>query len=283
MTTQISGILDSKKYEWRGGALTPLSVANHRERMTGMGTVRIPLSSRKYPNLYAIIDEEDYELVNQYRWHPWKPDDRRAYASAGRHGPKMHRLIMDAPSGVLVDHINHDGLDNRRCNLRLADHFGNAQNAMMQVTNRTGLKGVYPMRSGWQAKIDVGHTRVHLGTYTTREAAASAYDHAAIEYHGEFASTNVSLGLLLPADLISENNLQSYRNTSASTYRGVLWEKRRSKWIASVTVNRRPKYVGQFDSEIEAAKAYDAAALKFLGASARLNFPAVASATKDGK
>jgi hypothetical protein len=96
-----------------------------------VATVSIPLASRKYPDLVTFVDEEDYERVSRYRWHPFHTE-RSIYAQVtitdaeGRdHSLLMHRLLMDAPKGVQVDHIDGDGLNNRRrTNLRLATLVG---------------------------------------------------------------------------------------------------------------------------------------------------------------
>jgi hypothetical protein len=100
----------------------------------------------------------------------------------------MHRLIMAAPDGIGVDHINGDGLDNRRANLRLASQRDNSANMAVRASSATGFKGVSWKRRNrkWQAQIG----RTYLGIFASAEEAARAYDHAAREAWGEFAHLN---------------------------------------------------------------------------------------------
>ena len=154
----------------------------------------IPLTQE----LYALIDGNDYEWLNQWKWcaNYIKPN----YCCARRKAKKnkriiyMHRLIMTAPSNMQVDHINHNGLDNRRLNLRLVT---NTQNAWNQRSAGGGskYKGIYwNLRDRlWYANIMKNGKRVFLGCYKTEITAAKAYDKTAREYFGEFACLNFQL------------------------------------------------------------------------------------------
>lgn len=158
----------------------------------------IPLTRGKV----ALVDDEDYELVNQYKW----------YALNGRGGfyaartikkitkIRMHRLILGLKKGELCDHINHNGLDNRRCNLRVVDYHQNSMNR-----------------------------RKCLG--------------------------------------------------KSSKFKGVVWDKRKyvKKWKVMIGFNGKLHFLGYFDDEIEAAKAYDKAAMQYFNGYAKLNFPVVDS------
>ena len=101
----------------------------------------------------------------------------------------MHRFLLDAPVGLVVDHINHDGLDNRRSNLRLATYAQNAANRRRGKTN-SGYKGVTWTGTAWSAAAFVRGKRRHLGTFGTPADAARAYDRAIQNEYGEFACTN---------------------------------------------------------------------------------------------
>jgi len=167
-----------------------------------MGTVRIPLSSRKYPNLYAIIDEEDYELVGQYSWSPRSQDQRyaQAYIGGGRKDRRvvlMHRLIMGFPKTGMIDHIDGDGLNNSRSNLRLVTPGENTVNTLILPKGISGFKGVTQSRSGrWRSRF----RRHVIGTFTSPVAAAVAYDRYARSVYGDFVKTNEDLGLLTPSE-----------------------------------------------------------------------------------
>ena len=104
----------------------------------------------------------------------------------------LHRLVMDAPKGVQVDHIDGNKLDCRRTNLRLCTHAGNMRNSRMRKNNTSGRKGVsWHRRYGkWQAQIRVNGKLIFLGYFECLDAAAAAYDNAAIEHHRDFALTN---------------------------------------------------------------------------------------------
>jgi len=158
---------------------------------------RIQLTQGKY----AIVDPEDYERLNKYKWHAVKSKNtfyavRRIHIGKNKWKHiKMHREILDPPDHLYVDHINHKGFDNRKANLRTATHMQNSYN------------------------------RIH------------------------------------------------FRKNSSSKYKGVSWKKRTKKWNVQISHNGKSKFIGSFDNEIEAAKAYDEAAKKYHKEFAVLNFP----------
>lgn len=159
-------------------------------------TVSIPLNSRKYPGLFALVDDEDFPLVAGYRWHPFK-NRRNFYAIANTRKPdgtlttvKLHRLIL--PDAKIIDHINHDGLDNRRENLREATNSQNNANQQKMLGTSSGFKGVYWHKQAdkWRAQIMFNRKYKHLGLFASEIEAAHAYDNAARELFGEFAHLN---------------------------------------------------------------------------------------------
>jgi hypothetical protein len=158
-----------------------------------MAVREIPLTRGKV----ALVDAEDYESLAGYRWHA-APKGGTWYAErAGRlseGGPRtvcMHRVILSAPPGLMVDHIDGDGLNNRRSNLRLATHAQNGQNQRRSRANASGFKGVsWSSRVGrWQAAIRIAGRKVFLGYYGTPEEAHTAYSAAVEKFHGEFGRT----------------------------------------------------------------------------------------------
>lgn len=160
------------------------------------GTARVELRRRNKPSLWAVVDLADLERVQRYRWHSVKIRQRTyAQTTIRRNGGKthiyLHRYILDAPARALVDHVDHDGLNNRRSNLRLATATGNVRNARLRSDNPSGYKGVAQTPSGrWRARIVVEGKRIWLGTHVTAGDAACAYDAAAREYFGQFACLN---------------------------------------------------------------------------------------------
>ena len=156
---------------------------------------RIPLTRGKY----AILDPSDYYIHARYKWHAVK-GSRTFYAvrqlCLGRRRTKpvnMHRLIINAPEHLYVDHINQNGLDNRKANLRLATRDQNARNVPKRETPTwSKYKGVSfrkPTRK-WCATIFANDKNKHLGYFRSETDAAKAYDAAAKKLHGEFASLN---------------------------------------------------------------------------------------------
>ena len=145
----------------------------------------------------AIVDDEDFERLSGWKWHAMNAARTRVYAATSRikNGVRvhmtMHRMLM-APllaAGMEVDHINGDGLDNRRCNLRICTRAENARNNRTPCTNRSGFKGVsfYKRRGVWRSHITVNGKFHHLGYFSTAENAHAAYCEAAKRLHGEFA------------------------------------------------------------------------------------------------
>jgi hypothetical protein len=142
-------------------------------------------------NHVAIVDDADYETLSQFRWHV-EVDGRRLYArrnrSRGRH-VSMHTTLM--PGVPQVDHVNTDGLDNRRANLRAATDTENARNRNKWLRPTSSqFKGVHRIPAGWRARIGVAGRRLSLGVFDDEAAAARAYDEAALTHFGAFARTN---------------------------------------------------------------------------------------------
>ena len=151
----------------------------------------------------AIVDLEDYERISRFKWNINKSRHtsyavRTTRASEGKRGNHiiMHREILLTDEAV--DHINRNGLDNRRANLRPATRSQNSRNASKRSDNTSGFKGVgiYKPYGNWRARITVETgKRITVGYFKTPLEAAIAYDEAAIKYHGEFASLNFPEGV----------------------------------------------------------------------------------------
>lgn len=144
----------------------------------------------------AIVDNDDYELLNQYKWHVNAQGylSTRIYTGTGRDNNtayfiRMHRLVMNAPDDMVVDHIFGKKFDNRKTQLRLATGGENNRNRGKQTNNTSGHKGVsWHKKAGkWTAQIDINHKHHYLGLFTNLEDATEAYKQAATKYHGEFA------------------------------------------------------------------------------------------------
>jgi len=144
----------------------------------------------------AIVDEAYLPLLEGRSWDAFVVKGK-CYAHAidpGRCGILMHRLLMNAPDGIQVDHKDGNGLNNTRTNLRLATGQQNLRN-MRKHRGKSQYKGVTFVpkctKRPWTAQISPGDSRCkHLGSFATELEAAKAYDRAAKELFGEFACTN---------------------------------------------------------------------------------------------
>ena len=142
---------------------------------------------------FALVDDENYEWLNQYKWSISKGYPARRLKRGNKTHISMHRLIMNFPKGKEIDHINGNRLDNRKVNLRIVTRAGNMQNRGLSKVNKTGFKGIYffiPNKK-WQAHIRFNRKKIHLGYFVDKKEAARAYNWAALKYFGQYANINI--------------------------------------------------------------------------------------------
>jgi len=144
--------------------------------------------------LVAQVDDEDFSYLNQFKWYA-KKDKKTIYVIANKtqknnlHESSMARLIMKTPDDLEVDHIDHNGLNNQKSNLRNCSRNENMQNKTS--SSSSGYLGVHINRNKYiVAHIKIKNKMAHLGTFKTIEDAAKAYDKKAKELYGEFANLN---------------------------------------------------------------------------------------------
>ena len=132
----------------------------------------------------TLIDLDDIDKVKQYRWHLRD----NGYVICESKKIRLHRLIMNCPDDKIVDHINHDKLDNRKSNLRICTHQQNNMNVSKHTNNSSGTPGVYrDSRSGkWVAQIRYNYKKISLGSYDTLEEAKEARKQAEIDIFGDY-------------------------------------------------------------------------------------------------
>jgi len=174
-----------------------LLVLLYRRLRYGYTFRRIPLSQGKY----AIVDTDDYVWLSKYRWYAARGGNTY-YATRGQWSKTqkrrltitMHRIIIEVPEGMFVDHINHNGLDNRKANLRLATPVDNARYARYPKINTSSkYRGVWYNKQNrkWRATIVVNRKRKQIGYFKHEIDAARAYDQAAKKYFRDFAILNL--------------------------------------------------------------------------------------------
>ena len=156
---------------------------------------RIPLTQGRF----AIVDPQDYVCLRQYKWRLCRTKGKNVFYAersirlpGGKYSRLlMHRQLIKAPAGYVIDHINGCGLDNRRANLRLATAAQNAWNSRKR-NSRSGYKGVFFAKDKglWRTVIVFHGERKHLGYFADKIDAAKAYDAAARKYYKEFARPN---------------------------------------------------------------------------------------------
>lgn len=156
----------------------------------GDGTYSVPLTQGQL----ARIDSADVPIIEGRSWCANQSGSTfYAMANLNGKGVLMHRLIVDARPGEITDHMNGDGLDNRRCNLRICTNSQNMANRTgLPSNNKTGYLGVYPYKKTTRffARVNHGKSAFFSKSFPTAEEAARERDRMAKEIFGEFARLN---------------------------------------------------------------------------------------------
>ena len=213
----------------------------------------------------VIVDDEDYDWSMALA--PWYATPsgyaiNTSGAAVREFGTRlMHRMLLDAKKGVPIDHINGNGLDNRRENLRFVTPAQNHMNRHIPKRGSTSkYKGVYwgKKHKKWVARIGIDGKTFHLGNLDSEEDAALLYDAAARLLFREFSCPNfpemASSQHLI--DLASRRLQGEKTRVCSSSFVGVHWQKEERKWISSIRIGGKKVCLGRFTSEEEAAKVY---------------------------
>lgn len=223
---------------------------------------QIPLNDKKY----AIVDDCDYEALSQYHWFII-PDGCNPYVCAKQGGQhvRMHRIIMNATEGQIVDHINGNTLDNRRSNLRVVTPSQNAMNRRRRADNSSGHVGVcyVSTKQKWFAYITVQGKKKILGQFQNKEDAIEARKKAEKIVFGDFARLEKHKERpYIPHSGVAHpiQNRAGKRNKSGR--KGVKFAPHRNKqnpYSVRITCNRKQIHIGYFKTFEEACAAREKA------------------------
>lgn len=230
--------------------------------------VEIVINSKKHGIQKILLDDDDFEKVSKYNWYV-KINDNVLYAysnlyidSKWKASIIMHRLILGVTDKkIKIDHKNHNGLDNRRENLRLCTDKQNMHNSRPRKNTSSKYKGVSKKDKIFIAQIHKDKTNSKLiGYFNTEEDAAKAYNIVAKKEYGEFAYLN-------NIDDWENFDIESNKRqlNPSSKYNGVFKRKDRKNWSVSIYHNNKNIVIGDFKSEQDAARAYNIKALELYG------------------
>lgn len=145
----------------------------------------------------SLVDDEDFDKVNEIKWQA-KKHGQTVYArglvvvNGIKKSVYMHRYLLSVYDKTIeVDHMDNNGLNNQKINLRQCTHLLNGKNRSVNINKKTKYKGVTLQRPGtFQVRITLNKKQIQLGYFKNELDAAKAYNNAAIKYHGEFAKLN---------------------------------------------------------------------------------------------
>lgn len=238
--------------------------------------MELSIFSKKYGAKTVLIDDEDYDLIKRIKWNIAHDDEDDVYYARGRVKKKdlgkynqsyvrMHRIIMNAPRDKQVDHVNHNGLDNRKENLRLSDQKQNSANMRLAKDSTTGFKGVTYQKKKklYKVRLRVNYKLIYGGMHKNIYKAALMYNELAKKHFGEFACLNQ-----LTNEQIEEAKKEMPMRILSSNktgYRGVCIRENTSDniYVATLRIDGKNKNLGYFSTPEMAAKAYNEAVIKY--------------------
>lgn len=168
----------------------------------------IIVDSKKYGIKHILVDDEDYELLNKYKWYIRKNRNCFYATRKSRYGVygnrqcsvvEMHRFILNMfDRKIFIDHIDHNGLNNTKLNLRECSAQENNFNSLPRKNKTSKYKGVHFNKTNnkWRVCVTKNRKRIHIGFYTCEHEAAYNYDKHSIDAYGEFAYLNFKYPML---------------------------------------------------------------------------------------
>lgn len=201
------------------------------------------------------------------------PKNNYKHKKTGLFSSSLHKILIQPDSlgrSVVVDHIDGNKFNNQKSNLRICTHTENMRNRKVhkkRTENPSRYKGVFwdCKLTKWRAQIQIdGKRRVSIGCFTDEDAAANAYNYYALYYYNEFAMLN-------DCKYMDKDQWMGYssKKNLTSLFKGVSFCN--GKWIAQICHNYQKIKIGDYESEIDAAIAYNQEAMRLKGKRARLN------------
>ena len=153
---------------------------------------KIDISTQKFPDTFALVDDKDYDWLNQWKWTSWEGYGTIYACRMDGTLIFMHRVILETPPDKLSDHRDGNGLNNQRYNLRICSKSENSRNCKKHCKSSSIYKGVSLDKrlNLWEARITYNRKHIFLGRHKIESDAALAYDRRALELFGEFANLN---------------------------------------------------------------------------------------------
>jgi hypothetical protein len=143
--------------------------------------------SKRFGEQKTIVDKEDFDRLKKLKNLKWCVVKKRDHIYfqkrlRGKRLIELHRWIMGEPEGKVVDHINQDTLDNRKCNLRVCSNAANLRNGRLRPNNKSGFTGVFEYKGKWGARIRVNYRNINLGYRETINEAVKLREEAQRKY-----------------------------------------------------------------------------------------------------
>lgn len=232
---------------------------------------KIPLNNGKF----VVIDDDDFERVSRYKW---SFNIGYAQSNIGGKPTFMHRLIMGADRGILVDHRDFNGLNNQKNNLRFATHSQNTRYARPSKGRPHPHKGIVWVkpRKAWSARLNILGKTCEIAEFSSMESAAAAYNVAARIVAGDFALLNTVSDDAYSDEVIHKVMARlacvgKNRVDNVSGWRGVSFTKANGLWTSCIYLDGQNIHLGRYRDKDEAAYVRDQVALQLYGDKVQLN------------
>ena len=230
----------------------------------------------------VLVDDEDVDKILQHTWYVNSTSVKERgmhyfYTVTHSRGKKqfiyLHRFLLGCTvnDGFDVDHIDHNGLNLCKQNLRKCAHKDNIKHQNKHIGSTSGYKGVHWSKCAerWQARITSDNVEYYLGLYDSKEAAARVYDKACIHFHKDFSILNFPREDY--GENVSEEVMSILKKDLHSEYMGV--SKSKGFWSAYISKDKRRYHLGLYETEENAARAYDIALDTLCKGKRQKNFP----------